>query len=157
MNSLFINPTTKKLFCLYKQRLFISAFYEINQKCIQLFDTKLTDEDSEEIDNLINLFDCEELFDCYLFDKETTKNDQSTLQGIFDLFFYNSERLGKIGLNNLQIFFQNEINTMLEEKAFSYKGKSGNANDWICNQPISFDSHELLQAFETNQPLKELI
>lgn len=159
---LFLNPTDQSLFLIYKESLFISAFFSHDNDCdcFEIFDVKLSNDSKEQIEELTWLFDSHELFDCYLYDDEMEKKsvrNQDTLQGIFALYFKNCERLHKVGMESLQSFFELEIANMLSEKAFTYLGKKGKANDWICNKEIAFDSDENLQPIANDQTIENLL
>ena len=126
---LFINPTNKSLFLLYQESLFLSAFFSFENEGLRIYDCKLSNDSKDQIEELTWLFDSQELFECFLYESEQTKNDQKTLQSIFSLYFQGCERLHKVGLENLQDFFEQEIVELLNEKAFYYQGKAGKAND----------------------------
>jgi len=157
---LFINPSNQSLFLLYQESLFLSAFFSFENEGLRIYDVKLSEDSKDQIEELTWLFDSHELFDCYLYEDEIERNqvrNQSTLQEILSLYFKSCERLHKLGLANLQDFFEQEISELLSEKAFTYQGKAGKANEWICNKEIAFDRHEILQPIASNQSIENLL
>ena len=161
---LFINPTNQALFLLYKESLFISAFFSYDDEGFHIYDVKLSEDSKDQIDELTWLFDSHELFDALLFEGEEMRvngknfpNCQSSVHAIFALYFQDCERLHKLGLENLQDFFEQEISEILNEKAFTYIGEAGKAKEWICNKEIAFDHHEILQPIASEQTIENLL